>query len=188
MNKNHNLVTISAEQHDLILELAYATENNFTGKTIYGQPICLLHQEAADRLFRAVDIIKPLGLRLKIWDGFRPVEAQQLLFNHTPDPTYVSDPASGTCPHCRGVAIDLTLTDIHDNELPMGTDFDDFRPLAHHGNDLISTEAQRNRLLLAGIMNIVGFDSIDSEWWHYQLPNAYDYPMLKEAELKSGIL
>ncbi len=188
MNKKHNLVHISAEKYDVALFMAYATDNNFTGKPVYDKPLCFLHKEAANRLSRAIETIKPLGLKLKIWDAYRPLEGQQRLFDHTPDLTYVSDPKTGTRPHCRGIALDLTLTDNFGNELPMGTAFDDFRPLAHHGNDQISEEAQRNRLLLAGVMAIAGFETIDSEWWHYQLPDALSYPIIDEAETQTGVI
>ncbi len=67
----------------------------------------------------------------------------------------------------------------------MGTEFDDFRPLAHHGNEQVSEEAQRNRFLLAGVMNIAGFDAIDTEWWHYQLPDARNYPIIRPDEIPS---
>ena len=65
----------------------------------------------------------------------------------------------------------------------MGTAFDDFRPLAHHGNDLISVEAQRNRLLLAGVMSVAGFQPLETEWWHYELPDWNNYPIISEAEI-----
>ena len=97
-------------------------------------------------------------------------------------------PKTGARPHCRGIAIDLTLIDQFGNELEMGTAFDDFRSLAHHGNDQVSEEAQRNRLILAGVMNIAGFEPIDSEWWHYQLPNASHYAIIEEHEMPQGIM
>lgn len=187
MNK-HQLIPVTPDSHGVIIALAYATDDNFTGQTIYKQPLCFLHQEAAGRLEKAVELIQPLGMKLKIWDAFRPLEAQQKLFDHTPDPDYISHPENGTRPHCRGVAIDLTLTDGYGQELEMGTHFDDFRPLAHHGNDQVSNKAQHNRLLLAGIMNIAGFEPFQSEWWHYQLPNARNYPVFTEAELQTGIM
>ncbi|WP_062266781.1 D-alanyl-D-alanine dipeptidase [Endozoicomonas arenosclerae] len=188
MNNHHSLVEITAQRHDVILDIAYATENNFTGKPVYQKPLCLMHEEAAQRLQRAIEVLQPLGLKLKIWDAFRPQEAQQALYDAAPDPEYVSHPQTGVRPHCRGIAIDLTLVDQYGNELEMGTDFDDFRPLAHHGNDQVSDQAQKNRLMLSGVMNVAGFNPIQSEWWHYQLPDADQYPVLKESELGSGIL
>ena len=186
--KNNPLVLITPESHKVDISLAYATPDNFTGKPIYKKSLCFLHEEAAQCLQRAIDILEPLGLRLKIWDAFRPQEGQQTLFDHTPDPMYVSHPQTGTRPHCRGVAVDLTLIDSFDQELEMGTDFDDFRPLAHHGNDQVSEKAQHNRLLLAGVMSIAGFQPIQSEWWHYQLPDAKQYDVYSNADLSAGMM
>ena len=188
MNTPHNLIQITEQSHDLKLALAYATVDNFTGSPVYQNPICYLHHEASERLKKAVELLNPLKLKVKIWDCYRPVAAQQILFNHMPDPEYVSHPQTGARPHCRGIAIDLTLIDQYDNELEMGTHFDDFRSLAHHGNDQISEQAQKNRLLLAGVMNIAGFDPIPSEWWHYQLPNASHYDIISENEMPQGLM
>ena len=182
------LIQITEQSHDVQLCIAYATEHNFTGSIIYPGSDCYLHQEAAERLQKAIDLLRPLKLRFKIWDGFRPLQAQHALFNHTPDPTYVSHPDSGVRPHCRGIALDLTLIDQYDHELEMGTVFDDFRSLAHHGNDQISEEAQKNRLLLAGVMNLAGFAPIPTEWWHYQLPDTDKYPIIPDSDTPESLL
>ena len=57
----------------------------------------------------------------------------------------------------------------------MGTDFDEFSELAFHNRHEISTEAQRNRFILLGLMTIAGFDFYSKEWWHYQLFNPRQY-------------
>lgn len=183
-----SLIKVTEQGHNLVIDLAYATPDNFTGKPIYRKATCYLHEEAVERLDIAAELLKPLRMKLKIWDAFRPQEAQQALFNHTPDPNYVSHPQTGTRPHCRGIAVDLTLLDSFGHELDMGTHFDDFRPLAHQGNDQVSEEAQRNRLLLTGVMSVAGFESIASEWWHYQLPNASHYPIIEKDEVPEDIM
>ena len=69
-----------------------------------------------------------------------------------------------------GAAIDLTLIEASSGRaLDMGTPFDDLRPLSHHGSAEVDPEAQRNRVLLMGIMTTAGFDFFRNEWWHYQL-------------------
>lgn len=174
------LTLITEEQDSVVIEMAYATANNFTGTAVYSNQDCYLHYAAARQLKRAVQLLAPLNMQLKIWDAYRSRAAQAELFKIMPDPDYVSDPETGICSHCRGVAIDVTVIDQHGRELNMGTGFDDFRPLAHHGNEQISEEAQRNRLLLAGVMGIAGFDSIDTEWWHYQLRDVMSYPIIEK--------
>lgn len=125
-----------------------------------------------------MELLKPLNLNFKIWDAFRPLLAQAVLFKQVPNPDYVSDPESGLCSHCRGVALSLTISDRYGRELDMGTDFDDFRSLAHHGNDLISKEVQRNRLLLVGVMSVAGFQPLETKWWHYELPEWRSCPII----------
>ena len=188
MKKNSPLVAIEPISDRLVIDMAYATENNFTGKVVYQSSKCLIHEHAYPQLMRALEILESLNLGIKIMDAYRPLAAQKVLFQAAPNPEYVSHPENGLRPHCRGTAIDLTLIDSYGNELNMGTEFDDFRPLAHHGNTQVSEQAQRNRLLLAGVMSIAGFTPIQSEWWHYQLANSEQYPVLSEDDVQTGLM
>ncbi len=177
-----SLVEIAAQRHQVRLEIAYATANNFTGRPVYARPGCYLHDDAAARLARAVTLARALGLRIKIFDAFRPSEAQWVLWNFRPDPEFLADPRKGS-PHSRGVAVDLTLVDERGHELDMGTGFDAFTPLSHHGNTDIPAPAQKNRLLLLGLMSAAGWDFYGNEWWHYQLFEARNYPLLGDDAL-----
>ena len=177
-----SLVEITAERYGVLLDIAYATSNNFTGKPVYARPGCYLHRAAADRLAAAAALAKPLGLRLKIFDAFRPAEAQWVLWNFRPDPEFLADPRSGS-PHSRGVAVDLTLVDSSGGELDMGTGFDAFTPLSHHANSAIPIAAQKNRLMVLGLMSAAGWDFYGNEWWHYQLFDAKRYPVLGDFAL-----
>lgn len=165
--------------------LAYATAGNFTGKPVYGAHArCFLNAEAAALLARAAELARPLGLKLKLLDAFRPSEAQWVLWNHTPDPGFLADPRVGS-PHSMGAAIDLTLVRRDSGEeLDMGTPFDAFTPLSHHGSQGIPPEAQMNRHLLLGLMTNAGWDFYRNEWWHYQLFEARaKYPVLSDSVL-----
>jgi len=177
-----SLVEITPESHRVLLDIAYATPRNFTGKPIYSRPACYLHADAAALLARAVVLATPLGLRLKIFDGFRPSEAQWALWNFRPDPEFLADPRKGS-PHSRGVAVDLNLVDERENELDMGTGFDAFTPLSHHANIDLPAAAQKNRLLLLGLMSAAGWDFYGNEWWHYQLFEPKRYPVLGDSAL-----
>lgn len=179
------LVRVAPSDCDVDIALAYATAANFTGRPVYRPDAgCFLHAEAMPLLARAAALARPLGLRLRILDAFRPAEAQWVLWNHTPDPGFLADPRRGS-PHSMGAAVDLTLIDaISGAELDMGTAFDNFTPRSHHGNQEISAEAQRNRHLLMGIMTTAGWDFYRHEWWHYQLFNARArYPVLSDRVL-----
>jgi len=179
------LVEITEQSHGIFLDLAYGTENNFTGRPVYAHPACFLHAEANARLLSAVTLARELGLKIKIFDAFRPSEAQWVLWNHTPDPDFLADPAKGS-PHSRGVAVDLTLADAGGLELDMGTAFDAFTPLSHHGNRNVGEAAQRNRFILLGLMTAAGWDFYGKEWWHYQLFASRDYALLSDGDLPEG--
>ena len=111
-----------------------------------------------------------LGLRLKVFDAFRPLDAQWALWRALPDPRFVADPAAGSGFHPRGVAVDLTLVDRAGTELDMGTGFDAMVPQSAQDALDIAPAAVRHRALLLGIMAATGWAHIASEWWHYQLP------------------
>jgi D-alanyl-D-alanine dipeptidase len=82
------------------------------------------------------------------------------------------------------VAVDLTLIDADGQPLDMGTGFDDMRELSHQFFPDLPVAVQRNRLLLLGIMLSAGFRHIDSEWWHYELPDAEDYPLIDDGSIQ----
>lgn len=174
------LVEIRPPDFPVLLDLRYATPDNLTGAPIYRRPACFLNAEAAGLLKNAIALAGQMGLRLKVFDAFRPTEAAWALWNHTPDPTFLADPRKGS-PHSRGAAVDVTLVDDSGDELDMGTDFDAFTPLAFHGVLEIGAEAQRNRALLLGIMTAAGWDFYKNEWWHYQLFQPRRYPLLSDA-------
>jgi zinc D-Ala-D-Ala dipeptidase len=182
-----SLVEITPESHDLVIDLAYATERNFTGRPVYRRAACYLHSEAAARLSRAVELARALGLGLKLLDAFRPSEAQWVLWNACPDPSFLADPRRGS-PHSRGIAVDLVPIDADGRELDMGTAFDAFTPLSHHGNIEIAPAAQRNRFLLLGLMSAAGWDFYANEWWHYQLFDPKRYPLLSDADLATPMM
>lgn len=181
------LIEIAPPEYDVDVALAYATPENFTEAAVYRRAICYLHREAAEKLQAACLAARALGYRLRIYDAFRPSEAQWILWNHTPDPEFLADPRRGS-PHSRGVAVDLTLLDSSGAPLEMGTGFDAFTPLSHHGNTEIDEEAQRNRLILLGLMTQAGWDFYRNEWWHYQLFDSRSYPLISDAELPNRML
>lgn len=173
------LVKIKAPEFDVEIDLRYATDNNFTGKPVYKSGDCYLHFVAAAALKQTILLARGMSYRLKIFDAYRPTEAQFKLWEHTPDPHFLANPVTGS-PHSRGVAIDLTLIDKNGKELDMGTEFDAFTPNSYHGNLEISLTAQQNRRLLLGVMTASGWDWYENEWWHYQLPNPRGYRLLSE--------
>ncbi len=157
------------EKHGAILDIRYATENNFTKKQIYPCGRCFLRPELATRIKTLQkDIFKRYGMRLKLFDCYRPRPAQQKLWDIVPDERYVALPANGSM-HNRGLAIDITLVDSKGVELDMGTPFDFFGPEAHTTNVDLPEKVLKNREILAKMMDVHGLKGISTEWWHFSL-------------------
>jgi D-alanyl-D-alanine dipeptidase len=162
------------------IDLRYATRDNITGRPIYRRAVALLHPRAHAALGRAADLASAQGLRLRVYDAYRPTEAQWALWEALPDPDFVADPRLGSS-HGRGVAVDLGLADPSGRVLDMGTGFDDMTERSHHGRLDLPAAAQRNRALLLGIMVAAGWAHYRVEWWHYNLPDADLYPLLADG-------
>lgn len=180
------LVDLSDPRFDLDFEIAYATADNFTGQPIYRRSRALLRPEAAERLETAIELAARLGLRFRIYDAFRPLEAQWALWRVAGASDYVADPRRGG-PHTRGVAVDLTLLDGDGRPLDMGGPFDELNPNAWHDAP-VAPAAQRNRHLLLGLMTAAGWDCYLKEWWHYQLFEPRRYPSMTDAEAGAAMM
>lgn len=178
---------IAPPAFDVDLDLRYATADNLTGRPIYVRPLCLLHPLAAERLAVAAGLAGALGLRLRIFDGYRPPAAQWALWRALPDPVFIADPRTGSS-HGRGIAVDLTLATADGTPLEMGTGFDDMSEAAYHACTSIPAAAQRNRALLLGIMVAAGFQHYAYEWWHYQLPDSRRYPLVEDGALGPPVM
>ncbi len=182
------LVEVAPPRFDVALSLAYAAADNMVGRPIYRRAACYLHRDAAALLERAIALAAAQGLKLKLFDGYRPVEAQWALWRHCPDPAFIADPRRGS-PHSRGVALDLTLVRAETGEaLDMGSGFDDLTPRAFHGSAEPHMAAQRNRMLLLGLMATAGWDHYRNEWWHYQLFAPRRYPLLWDSAAGTGLM
>jgi zinc D-Ala-D-Ala dipeptidase len=164
------------ELHDLdntiVLDLRYATTNNFVSAKMYDCGRCFLRPEAAKAVAKAHKILIDKGYGgLKMFDCYRPKPYQQRLWNKVPDSRYVTPPWKGSM-HTRGLAVDLTIVDKEGKELDMGTPFDNFTEKAHSGYQNLPKNVLENRKILRGVMNEVGFNGITTEWWHYAFRNA----------------
>ena len=176
---NQNLIKVNKKNIDVLIDLRYSTNNNFTKEKVYFSKECYIHKVAYEHLHIAVEIAKKQQLILKIFDAYRPPSVQRKLWECLPDPNFIAPPVKGS-PHSRGVAVDLTLTDINEKELDMGTEFDEFSRLSYHGCMDISKKSYQNRLMLLGIMTDAGWDFYRNEWWHYQLFNSKKFPLIDD--------
>ncbi|MDO4880002.1 MAG: D-alanyl-D-alanine dipeptidase [Capnocytophaga sp.] len=162
-----NFVNILSLSSDFVLDIKYATTDNFLKQAVYDCPACYLRESTAKALLQANEEFKKYGYRIKIFDCYRPLSVQKKMWNILPGTHYVANPAKGS-KHNRGAAIDLTLIDAQGNELDMGTPFDFFGEKAHHTYEKLPQKVLENRKLLKNIMDKYGFRSIYSEWWHYE--------------------
>ena len=179
MSELPELVDLSVIFPSLHIDLKYATADNITGAPIYREARCLLHTEAVTALAKCISIAQLAGLSLVVYDAYRAQQAPAILWNACPDPQYVVDVAIGSN-HSRGTAIDVTLMDDRGHLLDMGAGFDEMHDRSHAWHPSVPPAAQRNRLLLNAIMFGGGFVGINSEWWHFELPDAARYPLLDD--------
>ncbi len=159
------------------VELRYATSRNLVGRPVYASPRAWLVEPVARRLSAVESELRAEGLGLKIWDAFRSAAAQRALWESCPDPRFVAPPERGSR-HSRGVAVDVTLIRRSDQqELAMGTDFDDFGPAAAAAFEDLPEDVRARRLHLRNAMFRHGFEGIQSEWWHFHAEDWASFPL-----------
>lgn len=168
-----DFVLISDHIPDIAIDLRYAGDENFTKQQIYRFTAPWLRYGTVRKLQLVQSELLELGLSLKIWDAFRPLSAQYTLWNICPDPTYVSDPRTGSNSHSRGNTVDVTLINLDGTELIMPTGFDDFSLLADRDYSDCLPEAAANARLLEDIMTKHGFKPYYGEWWHFSDTDTY---------------
>lgn len=167
------------EADGVVLDLRYATADNFVGRNLYGEfDRAFLHRIAAAKLRRAAALLRELRpeYRLVVFDALRPRSVQTVLWEQvagTDRQRYVANPKGGSI-HNYGFAVDLSIVDGGGAGLDMGTGFDDFTELAQprlEGRFLREgrlTGAQvENRRLLRRVMEEAGFTQLALEWWHF---------------------
>ena len=155
-----------------------------------------MSNEAATALHRAAEIACVQGYALKVFNAYRlqaavdhfvrwasdiqdtrykaglyPQVDKAQLFNLG----YIAQQSGRS----RGSTVDITLVSLQNGkELDMGSPFDFFGLISHHGTSLITQEQTANRAILQSIMQESGFKPYTEEWWHYTLddelyPNTY---------------
>lgn len=171
---------------DAVLDLRYATANNFTGAPLYpANARCLVHESMAPGLATAANALRSQGEVLVFWDCYRPHAVQVKMFQVVPNTAWVARPGAYAHSHEAGRSVDVTtaaaqcppnkrcLTD-------MGTDFDDFTPRAHaFATEGVSADERANRARLRDAMKTGGISVYSGEWWHFDGAGSYvDHPIL----------
>jgi len=163
----------------IAVDLRYATPDNFVGRNVYGGLDCAyLRRESAQALAQAASWLSrhQPDLQLVVLDALRPQRVQEALWAElegTPLTKYLAHPARRSI-HSFGMAVDVTLLDAQGRELDMGTGFDEMTPASHpefEAEQLAQgglTAAQlQHRGWLRAAMRFAGFQTIPTEWWHF---------------------
>ena len=171
----------------LVVEMRYFGDNNFVGRRIdgYEKPVCLLTIQAAEALAEVARDLAPRGLKLKVFDCYRPNRAVAHFMRwakavddpkkkeaYYPDmdkrQLFAEGYISKRSGHSRGSTVDLTLVD-GSGELDMGTPFDFLSPRSNMLDPAVSAQAHHHRMLLGAAMSTRGFRPYEKEWWHFTL-------------------
>ena len=179
------LVEIATVDPTILIDLRYATPRNVLGHPIYPTHArALVRQSVADRLKYAQTYLRARGYGLKIWDAFRPLNAQGALWAFAKSARYVADPENGRALHTWGVAVDATLVDAKGHDVPMPSDLDAFSTEAalHYKGTDPTVQADLNMLLDA--MGAAGFKGMSSEWWHFVAPDWKEFGVVRPEQAK----
>jgi zinc D-Ala-D-Ala dipeptidase len=166
-----NLVLVNIKKYipNILIDLRYATTNNFMSTKLYKQAnTTYLLKPAAEALLQVQHYLNILGFRLKIFDAYRPYSITKKMWGLIKDERYVANPKYGSG-HNKGISVDVTIVDLKTNkEIDMGTGFDNFTDSAHHTfTPNFNTSLIKNRNLLKETMEKFGFKALETEWWHY---------------------
>jgi zinc D-Ala-D-Ala dipeptidase len=163
----NELINLETYIPGVVLDIRYATDNNFTKEKIYNLARAYARKPVAEALKKAQDDFKKLGLGIKIFDAYRPYAATVKFYEVYGDTTYVASPYRGSR-HNRGCAIDMTIYDLKTGEdLPMPTEYDSFRKEAWPSTPVSDPVIRKNRETIISVMTKHGFKVNGSEWWHF---------------------
>ena len=195
-------VSVSEVIPDVLLDVRYYSTYNFVGERVngYEAPVVLLTKEAAATLSLVNADMRRKGLRLVLYDGYRPQRAvdhfvrwaesadESMRAAFYPDvekrDLFERGFIARRSGHSRGSTIDLTLLDEKGGTpLDMGGPFDFFGELSHPDSPAVTPVQHENRTLLREAMLAHDFKPLSTEWWHFTLkdepyPDTYfDFPV-----------
>jgi D-alanyl-D-alanine dipeptidase len=172
------LVEIKKYIPGIVLDIRYATTNNFTHKQMYKEAKAFARLPVVLALKDVEADLKTKGLGIKIFDAYRPYAITVKFYETALDTNFVADPRKGS-KHNRGCAIDMTLIDLKTGkELDMPTGFDSFSKKASANYPNLPKQELDNRELLKSVMSAHGFTVVQTEWWHYDFNGWSRFPLL----------
>jgi D-alanyl-D-alanine dipeptidase len=168
------LVDVLRLDRDILLDVRYATPDNFTGSRLpgYCEQRALLLPRPARALARAQARLERDGYGLKVYDAYRPARASRAMVRwarRTGNEHLLNGYIASRSRHNLGAAVDLTLVRLSTGrQLDMGTRYDAFTTRSHTLN--ARGRVLRNRLRLRDAMSSAGWTNYRREWWHYDFP------------------
>lgn len=195
--KNKDTVIIS---HDRFLtQFYYNSEINVMNENLFSKfslPTgIVLHRNLAVKLYMLVPILEKFNLKILFKDVFRPVEMQIYLYEHWKECTGKEPKFSladiDKAPHPRGIAFDCVLVDENNQPLLFPSSSIKINPEQRSPffEEFIHVEKghekRRNRNFLRYMMLCVGISPINKEWFHFQLPQSLDYPVISVEDSKN---
>jgi D-alanyl-D-alanine dipeptidase len=184
LDPDKQLVNVQREVSGVVIDVRYATANNFMHTQLYPIAVVFLRAPAARALRDVQGDLARERLGLKIFDGYRPYSITERMWVPIRNTDFVADPAKGSR-HNRGAAVDVTLIDLTTGaELPMPTPYDDFTARARQDFNDLPAEIAANRATLRDVMMRHGFDPLPSEWWHFDF-RGWERFELMDLDLRS---
>lgn len=175
---NQELLELKAEIPEIILDIRYATNNNFMKLAVYKQARAFARRPVVMQLKKVQAQLKKKGYGLKIYDAYRPYAATKILYLKASNKNFVASPKVGSR-HNRGCAIDLSLVHLKTGkELEMPTPYDSFSPMAAAGYKALPAAILENRSLLIQVMQAHGFRVLSNEWWHFDFRGYSRYDLM----------
>lgn len=207
MKKMVRLVEIKTDE-TFIIDMMYAGTENMMQTAVYQEVglgnRCFVHPDLAQCLKKLQPLLQERGLKLKICDAYRPVQAFYRMKEIIPMQGFFAATAERS-QHCHASAIDAVLTDSDGCELkfPCRVDayepkyaqqirqgqWDEFRQhlekAKYSWNEGENSESIKNRTMFRALMEQAGFEALEHEWWHFNLPHKENYPLI-DCECTKG--
>ena len=116
VNTNKSMIDIEKYIPTIVLDLRYATTNNFMKTKLYPTiNYTFLRKPAAEGLKKVQTELNKKGLGIKIFDAYRPYSVTEKMWEPIKDDRYAADPKKGSG-HNRGVAVDVTIINVKSGE------------------------------------------------------------------------
>lgn len=175
---NNELVELKKAIPSVVLDIRYATKNNFMKQVMYKQARAFARKPVVAHLKKIQAILNKKGYGLKIFDAYRPYAITIEFWEKASDKNFVANPAKGS-KHNRGCAVDLTIIDLKTGkDVPMPTSYDSFEEAAAPSYENLPPAIIKNRNFLINIMQANGFSVIYNEWWHFDFNSWQDYDLM----------